>query len=211
MRKTMGVSSSEGRWEAWHLLQSLEVPRHGPLGVWTGSSCNLLQCRSERDAFDVWWLALSPPDWAMGCRDHESSSVWVCLQGGFMEETDSEQGQNRADGPRQGGAWSRPPRAGKEWTEEEEDFVLPAGLCQLHRGPFLSLGSGLEQSLCRWLSWFSGLWSALRVFHWASWVSSRTQTPHSLWSLRQFLTVSWYIYISYWFCFSGEPRLIQKC
>lgn len=36
-----------------------------------------------------------------------------------MEETDSE--QNRADGPRQGGAWSRPPRAGEERTEEEGD------------------------------------------------------------------------------------------
>lgn len=33
-----------------------------------------------------------------------------------MEETDSE--QNRADGPHQGGAWSRPPRAGEGQAEE---------------------------------------------------------------------------------------------
>lgn len=102
-----------------------------------------------------------------------------------MEKTDSEEGTERSRRPSPGwGPGPVPQSRGRVNGRRKGDSVLPAGLHQLDRGPFLPPGSGLEQSLLRWLSWFSGLWSAQSVFHWVSWASGSSAAEPTLLTLH---------------------------
>lgn len=78
------------------------------------------------------------------------------------------------------------------------------------------MGSQRELSLPECLSWHKGLPSSdsdqAGTTPWLSWVPSlpcrfQTRQPHN--HMRQFLKVNLSIYISYWFCLSGEPQLIH--
>ena len=85
--------------------------------------------------------------------------------------------------------------------------------------------------LYHWLPWFSGLWTRTELYRRLSWFSHlktvdhgtsqppQTCEPTPIITLLLYISISLSIYIFryvdtqigiYWFCFSGEPRLIQK-
>ena len=102
-----------------------------------------------------------------------------------MEKTDSEEGTEQSRRPSPGwGPGPVPQSRERANGRRKGDFVLPAGLRQLDRGPHLPPGSGLEQSLLRWLSWCSGLCSAQSAFHWVSWTSVSSVAEPRLLTLR---------------------------